>query len=241
MAHEIDLGKVTGENGITPHIGENNNWFIGDIDTNVNATGPKGDTGHQDGTAVFWSTANLMRGEDGNIIVEYVSLKDRGGSSPNKDLVRVNDIIVSSVYGSTAPVTDTECWAVYVTQVNDANVVCSPFSSAGFQKKSYRHRLAFVCNDVTVANYEYIDCLPDAINTENFISRLGLVAGDSIGASGFTDDGYIMCMVTQITVSASNSLIAKGIKFDGSEPDTLNIAEYYELTPLSVTDTPTEV
>lgn len=30
---------VKGEDGKTPHIGENGNWFIGDIDTNVAATG----------------------------------------------------------------------------------------------------------------------------------------------------------------------------------------------------------
>ena len=39
---------VDGKNGITPHIGENNHWYIGEDDTGVSATGPqgpKGDTG----------------------------------------------------------------------------------------------------------------------------------------------------------------------------------------------------
>ena len=31
--------------GITPHIGENGNWFLGDTDTGVKAQGPKGDPG----------------------------------------------------------------------------------------------------------------------------------------------------------------------------------------------------
>ncbi len=31
-----------GENGITPHIGENGNWFIGETDTNVSASGKDG-------------------------------------------------------------------------------------------------------------------------------------------------------------------------------------------------------
>ena len=35
----------TGANGQTPHIGENGNWWIGDQDTGIAATGPKGDTG----------------------------------------------------------------------------------------------------------------------------------------------------------------------------------------------------
>lgn len=41
---------VDGKDGITPHIGENNHWYIGEEDTGVSATGPqgpKGDTGLQ--------------------------------------------------------------------------------------------------------------------------------------------------------------------------------------------------
>jgi hypothetical protein len=38
-----------GADGVTPHIGQNGNWFIGDTDTNVKAEGTKGDKGN-DGT-----------------------------------------------------------------------------------------------------------------------------------------------------------------------------------------------
>lgn len=38
---------VDGKDGITPHIGENNHWFIGDSDTGVSATGPQGPEGPQ--------------------------------------------------------------------------------------------------------------------------------------------------------------------------------------------------
>lgn len=34
-----------GINGITPHIGENGNWWIGEADTGVAATGPQGEVG----------------------------------------------------------------------------------------------------------------------------------------------------------------------------------------------------
>lgn len=37
---------ATGKDGITPHIGGNGNWFIGDIDTRVPATGPQGLSGN---------------------------------------------------------------------------------------------------------------------------------------------------------------------------------------------------
>ena len=38
-------GGGTGADGITPHIGTNGNWFLGDTDTGVKAQGPKGDPG----------------------------------------------------------------------------------------------------------------------------------------------------------------------------------------------------
>ena len=34
-----DIGRIVGKDGITPHIGENGNWWIGDTDTGVNAQG----------------------------------------------------------------------------------------------------------------------------------------------------------------------------------------------------------
>lgn len=41
-----EAGK-DGEDGLTPHIGENGNWWVGDTDTGVSAKGPKGDPGPQ--------------------------------------------------------------------------------------------------------------------------------------------------------------------------------------------------
>lgn len=36
-------GDFAGKDGITPTIGENGNWFLGDIDTGKTARGPIGD------------------------------------------------------------------------------------------------------------------------------------------------------------------------------------------------------
>lgn len=36
---EEQLNSLKGESGTTPHIGENGNWFIGETDTGVNASG----------------------------------------------------------------------------------------------------------------------------------------------------------------------------------------------------------
>ncbi len=46
----INLGKVqgpAGENGLTPHIGANGNWWVGEEDTGVKAQGPQGDMGQK--------------------------------------------------------------------------------------------------------------------------------------------------------------------------------------------------
>lgn len=45
----VDTGSVAkgakGDPGVTPHIGDNGNWFIGDTDTGVTAQGPEGKQG----------------------------------------------------------------------------------------------------------------------------------------------------------------------------------------------------
>lgn len=52
MSGETELAQVTisggsgGENGITPHIGENGNWYLGEADTGVKASGSDGITPH---------------------------------------------------------------------------------------------------------------------------------------------------------------------------------------------------
>lgn len=43
----LDAGVAKGADGVTPHIGDNGNWYLGDEDTGVAAKGAKGDTGPQ--------------------------------------------------------------------------------------------------------------------------------------------------------------------------------------------------
>lgn len=40
-----------GDDGVSPHVGQNGHWFVGDVDTGVSAQGPKGDDG-EDGAGV---------------------------------------------------------------------------------------------------------------------------------------------------------------------------------------------
>ena len=58
-----DTGAA-GEDGQTPRIGENGNWWIGDIDTGVLAKGVKGDTGAKGADGVS-PTASVTQTDDG--------------------------------------------------------------------------------------------------------------------------------------------------------------------------------
>ncbi len=41
----VASGEFKGDDGVTPHIGSNGNWYIGDTDTGISAKGTKGDSG----------------------------------------------------------------------------------------------------------------------------------------------------------------------------------------------------
>ena len=67
----VSLGvKATGEagkdgvDGVTPHIGENGNWWVGDTDTGVSAKGDRGDTGAKGADGVS-PTASVTQTDDG--------------------------------------------------------------------------------------------------------------------------------------------------------------------------------
>ena len=78
-----------GDNGETPHIGSNGNWFIGEKDTGIQAQGPrgqrgfrgetgakgeKGEKGETGATGPAGPPTNVLEfevGEDGHLYVEY--------------------------------------------------------------------------------------------------------------------------------------------------------------------------
>ena len=78
-----DLGNVTGEDGQTPYIGENGNWWIGDYDLGVKAKGEDGATG---------VTPHI--GENGNW---FIGDTDTGIRAVGKDGNDNNEIILLSI------------------------------------------------------------------------------------------------------------------------------------------------
>lgn len=66
--HLFDLESMKGKDGLTPYIGENGNWFIGEIDTLHKAIGEKGDPGKDGLTPYVGENGNWFIGnEDTNV------------------------------------------------------------------------------------------------------------------------------------------------------------------------------
>lgn len=58
-----DTGAA-GQDGLTPRIGENGNWWVGDTDTGVSAKGPKGDPGPADLVIATYENGKLSKTYD---------------------------------------------------------------------------------------------------------------------------------------------------------------------------------
>jgi hypothetical protein len=59
----VEVHNADGLNGITPHIGENGNWWIGTTDTGVHAQGEKGEQGENGLTPYIGANGNWWIGE----------------------------------------------------------------------------------------------------------------------------------------------------------------------------------
>ena len=60
---------VNGQDGLTPYIGSNGHWWIGDTDTGVAAQGPQGDTGPQGSTGQTAWSCTILPSENGYVTV----------------------------------------------------------------------------------------------------------------------------------------------------------------------------
>lgn len=75
---DVDTGVAAGgQNGVTPHIGQNGNWFIGDTDTGVLARGTNGVTPHI-GENGHWFIGDT----DTNVVAEGQDGEDGADGSP---------------------------------------------------------------------------------------------------------------------------------------------------------------
>lgn len=59
----VEVHNADGLNGITPHIGDNGNWWIGTTDTGVHAQGEKGEQGENGLTPYIGDNGNWFVGD----------------------------------------------------------------------------------------------------------------------------------------------------------------------------------
>lgn len=59
----VEIRNADGLNGITPHIGENGNWWVGTKDTGVHAQGEKGEKGESGLTPYIGENGNWFVGD----------------------------------------------------------------------------------------------------------------------------------------------------------------------------------
>ena len=86
----ISAQGVSGNDGITPHIGTNGNWFIGDTDTGISAQGTNGKDGK--------SISTITKDDDDNLIVTFTD-----GSTQNIGKLSVDiqgDFLTSDGFGN---------------------------------------------------------------------------------------------------------------------------------------------
>ena len=71
--------KATGEDGVSPHIGSNGNWFVGSVDTGVAAQGPQGLSGNLNWPTFHIDAAmHLQMTTDVSSNADHFSIDDEG-------------------------------------------------------------------------------------------------------------------------------------------------------------------
>ena len=116
-----DILTVPGVNGITPHIGENGNWYIGETDTGVPAQGNQGEDGldGEDGDTPYI-------GENGNWWIGLIDTGVKAGASNYEHPTGFED-------QPTAPLEGFEVLSKIKVNVNG--------HTEGYEKRAIPHRV----------------------------------------------------------------------------------------------------
>lgn len=109
-----------GENGITPHIGENSHWYLGTFDTGVSAKGPKGEDGRAFSIAKTYPSIISMDTDHDNPDVEV-------GQFVMIDTGDVEDADNAKLY------VKTDTGFSYVTDLSGATGIQGPAGKSAYQ------------------------------------------------------------------------------------------------------------
>ena len=134
----VASGEFKGDDGVTPHIGSNGNWYIGDTDTGISAKGTKGDNG---------ITPHI--GDNGNW---YIGTTDTGISAkgvkgdPGENGKDGDSGVFVSDTESTTPPESANVWVV-IAPTGEQTYILVP------DKLRYVNgRLQLMCGDETVGD-----------------------------------------------------------------------------------------
>lgn len=128
-----------GDDGITPHIGFNGNWFIGETDTGVKAQGPRGIQGfqgiqgEQGGQGVKGENGTSFRICDTNFTahttedIDSFATFNYQESFDKSGIIGFGDTKVGDTIGLLIPNSDTSKDSVYlglVSEILENSIVC---------------------------------------------------------------------------------------------------------------------
>lgn len=128
-----DGKTISSSGGITPHIGDNGNWYLGDTDTGkpsrgaAGAKGDKGDTGPQGAPGIYYGTTQPT-GDAHPVWIDPDGDQDDGGLLP---VVTTNDNgkflrVVNGAWAATATQMAT------TSEVNAVSTRVSTLENAGY-------------------------------------------------------------------------------------------------------------
>lgn len=194
-----------GADGITPHIGDNGNWFVGDVDTGVHAEGAKGDDGvtpHIDETSGNWfigdtDTGILAKGQTSTTI-ETIALLASGWTG-NEQTVSCNGISADVTSQTVTIAADTHSKMAYA----NAGITCT-----GFDTNSLTFTADFVPNADLVV-YVAIEKAGDSV-ANNIYSTEETIVGAWIDGKPI----YRRACFTSLDLQAINQWVVAGIAID---------------------------
>lgn len=117
------LGVISGpagEDGITPHIGENGHWYLGETDTGVSAKGPKGEDGRAFSIAKVYPSIIAMDDDHDNedvAVGQFVMIDTNDVEDPDNAKLYVK----------------TETGFTYVTDLSGATGLTGPAGKSAYE------------------------------------------------------------------------------------------------------------
>lgn len=106
IKNDVEEGKFNGKDGVTPAIGDNGNWFVGEEDTGVQAQGPQGEAGPAGGIsleevkAITGELDNLSTEDKSNLVNAINEVLKNGGSSGIYKISGITNLVSNMALGA---------------------------------------------------------------------------------------------------------------------------------------------